>query len=273
MSWCVYEPDNTPTIEFVKDRQRLRLSFQATGKQTMTESDAAWNALLDNYGFTNIDRFDEALLDGVKNGYFDPEVVLPIAQEMDGRIRASKSSAAFTTAWDIFHDSFDDNGDEVAQRIYQSYMENADVIDVGNMNSVVTLLKELGKPKEAEDVINHYLTRKSHDKSQLDLEYSLFGNHATDPDVRKAFSEKLKSYRDERNPADVLLSMSKGWSPEDIVFLCSMDVDDYYKLFKTSIGKERHIILANCLRFSRVSNSSDEQKEIVRRARGIDADW
>src|SRR5579859_1160377 len=89
-AWCVYEPDSAPSIEYLRKRRSV-VDLKPRKEKTVSESEAAWNALLDAYQFGHMDDFDAALLDGVKNGFFDEALLTQHASVLDAQIRKGKN--------------------------------------------------------------------------------------------------------------------------------------------------------------------------------------
>ena len=79
----------------------------------MSESEAAWNALLDTYHFTNMDELDLVLLQGMGDGYFDVDALRKLRRSWTGTSKRARLDNSFKDAWGLFHNSFDDNEDEL----------------------------------------------------------------------------------------------------------------------------------------------------------------
>ena len=265
LGWSVLEPNRAPSLDYLKIRIPHYVSNQE--KETPTAREAAWNALLDLYGFGSIDHFDWALLAGIQNGYFNADEVRKLAAEAEQRIRKAKKDVAYRQAWDLFHYSFDDNPAEVAEQMYTGFIENIDSADLVNINSTVQLLRELGKTDYADAILATYIEHNKNNRAQLDRRRNMFGGHVTDPTVMKALDDTVQTLKDEREPATVLLSMSQGWNPEDAKLLSSLDVEVYRKIFKAASGETLRRMIANALQFSVIVNAGEAEKEIARRAR------
>jgi hypothetical protein len=265
MGWSHLEPTIAPSLEYLKRRNRHYVSDD--DKESLSEQEAAWNALLDVYEFGQCDEFDLTLLGGIRDGYFDTDALRRLAGDADRQIREEKTVDSYKEAWALFYDSFGNNADELASKMTTSFIENAHRINLGDMNGTVELLKGLGKNDEANKIINSYMTQHTKSKAVFDRRTQMFGDQLTDPDLIKALDDKFKSFVDQRDPITVLLSMSQGWNPEDIALLRGMDVEAYYNMFKSAKGDTLRRIVNNCLQFSRISNVPDTEKEIATRAR------
>jgi hypothetical protein len=136
------------------------------------------------------------------------------------------------------------------------------------MSGTVELLKRLGKDDAVKKVIDSFVTQNSKNKAVFDRKNQMFGDlMISDPELIKAMDDTFKTFVDRRDPVTVLLSMSEGWHPEDIALLRAMDGDAYYEMFRKTKGDTLRRIVNNCLRFSRIGNVSDAEKEIATRAR------
>lgn len=244
---------------------RLRVD----GNEPVSEREAAWNALLDTCRFSGMDEFDRSLLGGVQNGYFDPALVKERASKIDEGIKASKLDNSFFDAWRMFHDSFDDNQEDVLDAIYRAFRKGVQRISPLNLNGTVALFKALGRPGQATEMINHYVASQSEDRRLFDLRHNLFAGEVTDPDVVLAFREKYATFKnEERSPRAILLSMAEtnSWSPEDITTLSTLPEEDYYEILKKTKGLDVQRVIASCLQFNRIGNATPEMREISKRA-------
>lgn len=268
LGWSVYEPSRAPSLEYLKKRQPEEM-FGVHQNEAVPDNEAAWNALLDVYGFTHMDEFDLVLLNGVRDGFFDPFLVEKHASELNDKIKAATLDTSFTDAWRLYHDSFASNQDQVLDAIYQSFLKSVQNINPLNLEGTVKLLKELGRPDQAAEIIECYVATHSKDRKLFDLQSYPFGSSINDPDVVQAFREKFATFRDERDPTAILLAMAttEGWNDENIATLSTLEVDEYYSIFKTAEGVNLHRIIDACLQFDRIANASERMKEISKRAK------
>jgi Cdc6-like AAA superfamily ATPase len=267
--WSMHEPTKAPDLEFLKARRREDF-LGISRKESVSEKEGAWNALLDAYEFASMDEFDLALLAGVQNGFFDLPLVSERASELDGKIKAGNLDAAFNSAWRMFHDSFDDNQEEVLAAMFKSFSEGVRYITPMNMSSTIAVFKELGRSSQALEMLKHYIESRSGEPEIFDLRNNPFGEDVRDPDVRKAFAEKYASVkRQKMDPATVLLRIADtgGWNQEDIRALAALSVDDYRKIFKANRGKNVRTIVNACLQFDRIGNATPEMSAISKNAK------
>jgi hypothetical protein len=210
-----------------------------------------------------------ALLEGVRCGYFDPTLITKPAAELDKQFAALKLNGSFQQSWDLYHESFDNNQEEVLDSMYASFISSVKQITPLNMNSTIALFKGLGRLDQAAEMIAHYVEKRSDEPALFDPQNYLMFGELTDQEVSKAFKDKHASFKHEFDAPKVLRSIAdtNGWSPEEITYLSQLPVADYYQMFKGSKGKELRKLINACLQFDRIGNATSEMKEVSRKAR------
>lgn len=267
LGWSVYEPTRAPSPDYLESRGATH--FLVDKNKVVPENEAAWNALLDVYGFTRMDEFDLALRDGIRDGYFDPSRIHKHAAELSTQATASQLGSSFSSAWSMFHDSFENDQEDVLDAMYLALTNGAKYVNPINLSATVALFKELGRADQAAAMIKQYVAIHGEDGKMFDLKNYPFAEDIKDPDVVQAFAEKYAVLENKPDPAAILRAMAetKSWNFEDTKMLSTLSVDEYYKIFKGSKGRDLRGILDACLQFDRIGNASAEMKEISNRAR------
>lgn len=264
--WSHDQPGEAPTLEFLTTKKAKRV-FGLQKNEDLPDNEAAWNALLESYGFRWADDFDVVLIKGVRNGFFDPAEIDKHARELHEKAIATKADGSFEDAWRLYHDSFADNQDQVLDAIYASFMKNYRYITPLNLNGTVTLFKKLGRLGQAHEIIKQYVENRVEGRRFFDLEHYAFSSDITDPDIKKAFNEKCAKLKYERDVPAMLLVLKEGLSDEVLSELAAAPVDEYRRAFQTTTGRELRKMLSEALQFDRIINASPEMKEISKRAR------
>jgi hypothetical protein len=214
-----------------------------------------------------MDELDYLLLDGVRNGFFDPVLVKKQADALNGRVRASKAEVSFEAAWRQYHDSFANNQDRVLDGLYSAFMRSFHQITVLNFAGTVRLFRELGRSEQASEMIRRYVERRE-DAGFFDLEQYPFAEDIRDPEIVDAFKVKLKSFSEKKDVGSSLLELKeKGLLAEIIATLANASVEQYYSTFKEHSGETLRKMIEASLQFNRVTNPTDEMKEISRKAK------
>jgi hypothetical protein len=268
LGWSIYAPAIAPSLEYLKKMGGL-VPLGLHKDKTLPEEEVAWNALLGAYGFSGMDEFDLVLLEGIKNGFFDPRSLEKRAAALDNQIRAAKLDNSFSEAWGLYHDSFDGNQEEVLDAMYQAALKGARRISPPTLSGTVSLFKELGRPEQAAEIIEHYVESQGEDRKVFDLQNYPFAGDVKDPDVIKAFKNEFAAFKSDKDPGTILLSMANtnSWGPEDVTALSELPVEDYYNMFKNVSGPDLRKIISACLQFDRFVSATPEMMEIPKRAR------
>ncbi|HZP22855.1 MAG TPA: hypothetical protein VFB04_05370 [Terriglobales bacterium] len=268
LGWSIYEPGIAPSIEFLR-KKRGAEHFGAKTDEPVSEKEGVWNAQLDAYRFGRLDDFDLVLLNGTTDGFFDPIAVKKCAAELNTQIAAATLGNSFFAAWEKYHDSFDNNQEEVLDALQDSFFKTVKSVNPTNLNSTVTLFKLLGRKDQAADMIKHYVDVHSEDRGFFDLQSYPFAGDVTDPDVIQAFNTRFAEFREEIDPRAVLLRIAEtsSWNAEDIAALAGLSSDRYYEMFKASRGTELRKMLKVCLQFGTFGNATPHYGEISNRAK------
>lgn len=265
--WSIYEPDRAPSLEYLQRRKTVL--FSSKKKEALSEKEAAWNALLDAYGASTPDEFTLALIDGIRNGYFDPPMIEKHASELHGSITRSQQGSSFENAWGPFHDSFTANQEDVLDGIHAAFIKNVQSIAPMNVSGTVGLFKELGRPQQAAELLKYYIEQHADNRKLFDIDNNPFRDHIDDADVIQAFKAKFATFENVVDPVAVLQSManSNGWHPDDLDILSKLPAESYYDIFKKFQGNDLRKLINACLQFDRIVNATGPMMEISRRAR------
>jgi hypothetical protein len=268
LGWSLYEPSNAPSLDYLQ-KTRGKDYFGGEKGRAVPEKEASWNALLDAYRFRGMDEFDLVLLQGVRDGFFDAPTVKKHASALNTQIKAGDLLEVFFQAWQTYHDSFDDNQEEVLDGLHGAFLKGVRYITPPNLNGTVALFKALGRQRQAVEMIAHYVETRADERALFDLRTYPFAGDVTDPDIVQAFRDQHVSFKTEINPTAILLRMAEtnGWNPEDIVTLSTLPVGEYYKIFKNNRGHDLRRLVDTCLQFGRIMSASPDMREISKRAK------
>jgi hypothetical protein len=266
--WCHYRAGDPsiPPLDYV---QKIGYALFGLGeKENISDDKKAWHSKLQNYGYQVTDELDEILARAVKTGYIVDADFDKAAEEKNLQIVAAKATGSFTDAWRTYHDSFDNNQDNVISALHESFKVNAKYITPLNLNGTVQLFRELGEDEKAEELIESFIKARASESEIFNLSGYPLAGEITDKKVRDAFDKAYEGASIRESPKQVLmrLSDSNGWSHQDEIVLAETTVDEYYELFKTESGDHLTEMVNACLRFGRFSNANERQKQIAENA-------
>ena len=265
-TWCFYgRSKSVPRYDFVKN---FGYGFLGPDKEEELEEEKQWKAILRQYDYSNTDDFDLQVARTVEHGYVDESPFLNEARKLNSQVVANKAAKSFREAWDIYHDSFDDNEEEVVSVLYDSFKRNVKFIDLYSLDGIVRLFRELGRAEQADELIDIYIQERKKENEIFDLS----GYHAIseikDKKIIQKFGVIHESLKETKTIKDVLEKIvgKDSWGESDEDVLSNTSAEDYYKLFKGEKGSHLSSYIDTCLRFGRFGNASEKQKKIAENA-------
>ena len=266
-----YEQSNNksaPPLDFI-----LNTGYDAWGlglDENASDEKKKWRSYLSDYGYQHTDELDLKIADAVIKGYFDDEEIKKHVENQNAQILASKSTNSFSNAWNLFHNTFANNEEELVKTLLNSLIINAKNIAPNNLNGTVSLFRELGRNNEATRAIEEYIAARSHELDIFNLSDGHFFGDKTDFEIVDKFNKQFYQNEKKETAKEVLLRISgqNGWNPKDEVILANTGVDEYYDLFTSEVGDHLHRIVKKCLEFGQFSNADDRQKTTANNARG-----
>ena len=268
-SWCFFcRGDGVPNLDYVINNNPY-LSDRKEGEEETEESRKIkkWNVILRDYGYSSTDDLNLTLAETVKSGFYNESEFLKDANKRNNEILASKAQDSFSKAWKTYHDSFDNNQEEVIDTLYKSFKENASHITPVNMSGTVRLFKELGEEEKAIELIEFYVEKRQNEKEIFDMrEVNTFGD-INDEDIVSRFNAAYERSIVKEPLLNLLdrVARNNGWGHDDEVRLATTTVDEYYDFFKNTRGQPLGVYINKCLRFGQFSNGSDQMNEISNR--------
>jgi len=267
-SWCYYcsnSNEDIPSLEFVTS---MGYSMFGIGDEEEGEKEKKWKTILQSYNYQLTDELDLVLAEAVKTGYFIENKLIANANIKNQEILAAKSKGSFSEAWKLYHDTFNDNTDEVINELYESFNKNYKHITPLNLNGTVSLFRELGEEEKASKIIDVYIEQRKDEPELFNLKENNFFGDIKDTEIIEKFDKIYKASVTTESPKEVLekIAGKNGWNQSDEVVLANTTVDEYYDLFKSEVGEHLSTFVSTCLKFGQSENASDQQKEITNRA-------
>ena len=230
-----FQPDTAPTIEYLKSLSSWDEILKENEKDA---TKAEWRSLISEYGFGQIDEFDQVILDGFEAGHFDGAKLRALADQLQKQLQAQDNDDSFSQTWRLYHDSFENNADEFMEKLAYSIEQTPMAVTPTGLSGAIAILKELQWKGDIGKLIDSYIKGRDDERDFWDLSKNRFGGDINDADVRKAFSEKLATFPELRDFSEILIKMGEknGYNPSDFPFLASHDKSALYDLFISLTG-------------------------------------
>lgn len=263
-AWCYYCSESNsdiPTLPFIT---KLKYELLGVGDEKLNDEEKKWMNLLQSYDYQMTDELDLVIAEAVQSGFFVESSFKEKAAAKNKEIIASKSENSFTNAWRLYHDSFNDNTKEVVDGLYNSFLSNCKYISPLNLNGTVRLLRELDEPVKATAIIDQYILERKDETALFNLKEYSFNSDITDKEIIEKFNERYKTSVVNESATDILkrISGKNGWNTKDEIILANTTPEEYYTIFKNETGSHLSSFVSTCLKFGKLVNASELQKNI-----------
>ncbi|MDR6953202.1 hypothetical protein J2X65_002563 [Ancylobacter sp. 3268] len=265
-AFALYQPNDAPPLETILKNRPYSDLFG--NKEEKTPEQIQHAELLRRYRFLKVDGLDLVVFNSIRTGVYADELIKREADLIAAQLDLNDKDAAFTKAWDIYHDSFDDNGEEFAQALKQSIAENAVAISPSNLSASIATLKQLGHGEGTNDIIAAYIGSRGEGKEFWVGDPILPRFNVEDPDVKAAFASKAAEFADNRTLEEVATSIVRqsGWDNSDLDYLDQKTAEDFYKAIKEAKGEQLRLLVYGLTYFRNVGNPDPRMSSITTKA-------
>lgn len=161
-AYChVGESEGAPPMDMVRREPPFDISFFMREKKERSAKEDAWSTTLNDYGHYYGDPLDQALDDMVTSGFPDVERLSGAAQLYDSQAKQHANKEAWNNAWRLYHDTLANNADELAAELERTWPPVSHVEHVRNLDSLVGLLRTLGRPEVASNFIKTWVAQRA----------------------------------------------------------------------------------------------------------------
>lgn len=267
LTWCYYsQSSDIPDYHFVLSRTS---AFSDLDEDlNLSTQQQAWCAVLRQYDNFNVDDFDLQIASLVENGYVNEVLLVKEAELLNDRIMSVRSENSFHEAWRRFHESFDDDAQDIIGCLSDSFKHNARYINPVNLDGTVRLLRHLGKDALATKIINLYIDKRQKESDLFNLDSTALMGQIKDSEVIGKFKAKQESLRQRRTLQDLcdLLMQNDSNCEEEELLMSQVEIGDYVALFKSQKGPQLSKYVDLCLRYNLLGGTTDCQKQIADKA-------
>jgi len=268
-SWCFYafsDDEEVPSLTFISSDEFFLYGF---GNQNEDDDPKklAWKKIISDYGYISTDDVDKEIINLVKHGYVTDSDFQNVIHEKNKIVVKGKSRDAFSEAWGLFHNSFDNNEKEVLDGLINSFKLNCKAISPGNLDSLVEFLKEFNKHAEAKEAIDFYIDNRKDERELFNINSRELNRKLKDGDLIDAFNDAYYSTEEEKPEtlSELLIRLHelRGWGNKDIDRLTQTSIQDYYDAFKNSAGAQSYYVVESALQFSKLYGSNADYEKIT----------
>lgn len=264
--FALYQPTDAPPLEAITEHKPFAHLF--TKQDEKTPEEIRWTELLGRYRFGRADAFDLQVFESIRQGHYDAAGLKREAEVLAAKYVIEDKDKLFTEAWDVYHDSFDDNADEFVSRLTQSIRENAAAVTPSNLSASIATLKRLGYSEGVEELIKHYVDSRDEDKEFWVGEPFHPRFQIEDPDVGAAFAAKAAEFDDDRDLASVLgeIVRNSAWNEGKLEFIDSHSEQELYDFLKSLKGEQLRLAIYGLTFFRKMAGADEKMQSISAKA-------
>ena len=272
--WSYYDKSgDVPSLKFVSDSSTASIYLSEKNKEEMSAEVKEWNKILSIYGYLYTDDVGKCLIEFVETGYIDKPKFSAELNKKNEQHLVQKGIASYSEVWGVYCNSFDDNEQEFIEKLVDNFRSNIKIMSLSNLQSAVDVLREFESDHLADALVDEYFSHRNAEEDIIalkQLKHSAFSDELKDEYLLSRLRNIWTSKEtDKRSLADVLKSITfkEGWHWEDVRYMDSFSVDDYYNFFKTEQSKELYLYVRKCLDFEEIKHDSEMYKSVAEKAK------
>lgn len=266
LCWSHYchsaDKKNIPDLKFIKKITNQNFNSEVfdlfddefeTGEEKMTEEqkkERGWENTLNSYNYKSMHPLSVILISSIEQGFVDNEKLKDICDKDQADIEISKAEEKYNYGWEVFHNSFDTNAEEVIKAMNEGLRSAAKNLPASRYSEGVKLIRELGYDGLAEELTDLYIEQNKLNINKLNLnDFNI--NHFGVKDSN--FESKVQGYYDsnqtEDTPNEILQRRSEqnSYNQSEVKVLEKLSSDELKALFKTFKGEELTHKIRACL--------------------------
>jgi hypothetical protein len=220
-----------------------------------------WVSKLELCGFVSADEFDETILDTMRSGYVDHFTIQAQIEAIDVVANHAQLNEIFSGAWRLFHDRLDVSVDELASAFVDAVRQAFIVITPRNLNSMVKLLRELGRDSLADEAIEIYIQNRRDTPQLFDIQHQSRLGEIDDAKLHSRFLDVAATTCEQLSlqaTAQIVIENDQ-WDDAVVPAFLRADTERLVDLLKANQGPGLHRLVTGIMR---LPCSKDEQEKI-----------
>lgn len=253
---------NPPPLDYLKVGSMFRYIDRKNGKAP-SKDETRWDSVISSYELDSLDAFDHTLLEFVKTGILDIDEITLRATEANESLLRRSQAGSFEGSWRCFHDSFADNEDEVCSSLLEGVKKNFDILGLSNVDDVVGIFRDLEREQMADSLVDLAIEKGS---SSFWLPDDPFNRQVKDRRLHNTMVQRRKLAKPALEFEEDLVKTAQTFDREKIAQLAQVPTERYRDLFDSRSGEQLRRVVLSALEHRKISNASDDQIAIVRKA-------
>lgn len=212
---------------------------------------------LRKYGHLYSTDLDRAIINLIKNGYIDPEVLKEVLEAAERQAETAEAEILYGKVWLDYHGNFASSSDEIIERLDAAVEACFNYLSVDRLGNVVKLYRELDFNQKADALIYRYFVRLGEARALTDRE-SLWGQ-PSDEKIILALDEYFSGFGNTMSLKDAIdFLLVKRSTIESVAVLFHSTLDDFFDYLTSPDTKDFKGAVKLLLSASHDSNIFDD---------------
>lgn len=224
---------------------------------------AAWDELLEMYGYGATSPFEAEIGRAVQRGYFERSTLAPLAQQMSASFEIQMARAKYHDAWHTFWHSLNGNSEQMLRELRDISLSAIDVIGPGDLQPAFEVFSQAGQLEVAMELLERFIASHQHQPAIFDAIEGSFRDQFSGVFADRLRAEKER-HRAQPSIEEALdrIDFDRGWNPEDIRIVSKADSDEIERLLRGTEGRRFRTRLLTLLRIGKQENAQDDEKRV-----------
>ena len=257
--WSYYKSDDALSFEFVQEKlhDNSWLSILSDEEKQEDENTKRYKSIATNLSLGSA-TYDEEIIAILNHGFFDKKMFEEKISKISRYIESDITKETLSKAWGIYSDSFKDNIEDFKTELRKIIESDIDKISLKDFSSVIDVLEEYGE--DVTKYVEEYIELHEDTLKNVDPRGWVIGRIKHVGLIEKIDNLREKSKSMTIDEVALKIAINSGWNSEDIEFLGSLSIDDYFKWMMS--GPDRIItkIRDGLLTFRSLRTSREEDR-------------
>lgn len=249
--WVEFDKEaKRPSLDFLKNYSHYVYEYRRSQRpEDEARIEDSFHEKLRLYGYVRTDDFDLVLVDFVKRGFINEELLNLALERIENAEQYQRISDEIRDVWRMYNSRFGDNAVEFATKLKEVYEKHMAIQTVGSIIEPVSILRHLAFNQEADGLIDRFVAECITVEKLVEMRFSkesraeigdvylrnkLDEVFAKRPGVTYTFDEAIKK----------VALMSNEWEVAgEIQYLRTYDSEEFYNFLKSYSDSDLYLVI------------------------------
>ncbi len=240
--WLEYgdiDMDERPNLAFYQSWNRtlwtIKQKYMAV---KCSAQELVWDEFMSNFGISHLDDFDRAIYKVICQGYLEDSNIEQCAQQLNLALTQSGERRAYSQAWNMIHESFDDNEQEAIQSVINATRERIHLISTNELDGTMVFLRQFDRDDVAIELLELFIAAHQQHSALFNVDEYRHGLELHDSELLKRFMEVYADTNSQPSLEEAIRQMDEedAYTGQNMQLLRQASQADFYSLFKRLNG-------------------------------------